>query len=238
MIVLLGVGHVFDIADQVKALIERERPDAVCVELDRARYHALQNPGGKPQGKITYRLLAKMQKRLADQYGGEAGAEMLAAAEAGRSMGAAVLLIDADANETFARLNQEMSRREKWKLALSAVSSLFISRRRMEKEIDSFQENGDVYLDEMQEQFPSLKKVLIDDRNALMAKRIDAAASRYPIVLAVIGDGHIEGIMELLDRDDIKVYRLKDIRSDGQPSTPRKVQSNAEVRFHFERSLQ
>ena len=41
MIILLGVGHVFDIADQVKGLIERERPDAVCVELDRARYQIL-----------------------------------------------------------------------------------------------------------------------------------------------------------------------------------------------------
>jgi pheromone shutdown protein TraB len=238
MIILLGVGHVFDIANQVKGLIEKEHPDAVCVELDRARYHALQNPGGKPSGRLTYRLLAKMQKRLAHQYGGEVGAEMLAATQAAQSIGAAVLLIDVDANETFTRLNQEMPFIEKLKLGFSALSSLFVSRKRIEEEVDSFEENGDVYLQGMQEQFPTLKKILLDDRNALMAKRIDAAASRYPVVLAVIGDGHVEGITSLLDRDDIRVYRLKDIRSDGQSSSPRQVLSNAEVRFHFERSLQ
>ena len=238
MIILLGVGHVFDIADQVKGLIERERPDAVCVELDRGRYHALLNPGGKSDARLTYRLLSKMQKRLANQYGGEAGAEMIAATKAAQAMGAAVLLIDTDANQMFARLNQEMPMLEKVKLAFSAFSSLFISRRRMEEELDNFQEEGEPYLKQMEEQFPTLKRVLLDERNALMAKRIDAAASRYPTVMAVIGDGHVEGILDLLGRDDVKVYRLRDVRSGGQPSTSRQVQSNDQVNFHYECSIQ
>ncbi len=238
MIIILGVGHVFDIACQVGRIIEEEHPDVVGVELDQARYQALLNPGGPSNARLTYRLLAKMQKRLAHQYGGEVGSEMLAATKAAQALGAEVLLIDADANLMFRRLYSEMPVMEKLKLSLSAVTSLFISRKRIEKELDNFQENEDVYLEQMGEQFPTLKRILLDERNELMAKRIDHAASSYPVVLAVIGDGHVDGILKLLDRDDVKVYRLKDIRSQGGPSAARQLPNNAQARFHFERSVQ
>jgi len=239
MIIILGVGHVFDIGGQVSRLIEQERPDAVCVELDQARYHALLNPGGHSNARLTYRLLAKMQKRLAHQYGGgEVGGEMLAATKAAQSMGAEVLLIDTDANQMFQRLFAEMPVMEKLKLLISAGSSFLISKKRMEKEMDNLQENGDAYLEQMSEQFPTLKRILLDERNELMAKRIEIAASRYPTVLVVIGDGHVDGILRLLDRDDVKVYRLKDIRENGEPSAARQVGSNAQAQFHFERTVQ
>ncbi|MBI0583844.1 MAG: TraB/GumN family protein [Methanomassiliicoccus sp.] len=234
MIVLLGVGHVFDIASQVERIIEEERPDAVGVELDQARYHALLNPGQPSNARLTYRLLSKMQKRLAHQYGGEVGAEMLAATKTAQAIGAEVLFIDTDASQMFRRLNSEMPFREKLKLGLSALTSLFVRQETVERELENLQENGDRYMEQMGEQFPTLKRVLLDERNAYMARRIDAAASRYPTVLAVIGDGHVEGILRLLDRDDVRVYRLKDIRNAGRPSTGRQVQSNAQVSFHFD----
>jgi pheromone shutdown protein TraB len=206
--------------------------------LDQARYHALLNPGGPSNARLTYRLLSKMQKRLAHQYGGEVGSEMLAATKAAQGMGAEVLLIDVDANQMFRRLYTEMPVMEKVKLLVSAGTSLFISRKRMDKEMENFQENGDVYLEQMGEQFPTLKRCLLDERNEVMAKRIDIAASRYPVVLAVIGDGHVDGILQLLDRDDVKVYRLKDIREQKEASAARQVLNNSQARFHFERTLQ
>jgi pheromone shutdown protein TraB len=204
----------------------------VCVELDQARYDALLNPGKRTNAHPFYRLLAKIQRRLADQFGGEVGAEMLAATRTAQAIGAEVLLIDTDAAKMFSRLNTELPLREKAKLGFSVITSLFISRRTLEREIDNLQEDTSHYMDEMGQQFPTLKKVLVDDRNILMAKRIDNAASRYPVVLAVIGDGHVEGIDQLLDRDDVKVYRLKDVRMGGRPSA-RQVPTNAQARFHF-----
>lgn len=237
VIVILGVGHVFDISKQVARIIEDERPDAVGVELDPGRYQALLHPGGKSDARLAYRLLAKMQRRIAHQYGGEVGAEMLAATKAAQGIGADVLFIDTDASQMFRRLGSEMPLREKVKLGLSAITSLFIGRKTVERELENLQDNEDKYMGEMGEQFPTLKRVLVDERNAIMAKRIDQAASRYPTVVAVVGDGHVEGIMRLLNRDDVRVYRLKDIRNDGKPSTARPVQSNAQVGFHFEMML-
>jgi pheromone shutdown protein TraB len=236
MIILLGVGHVFDIAETVRRIIEAEHPDVVCVELDPARYQALLHPGGRTEARLTYRLLATFQKRLASQYGGEVGSEMLAATKTAQEIGADVMLIDADAQRMFRRLYAEMPFPEKARLGLSAVTSIFISSKRVEQELESFQQNEGAYMAEMGEQFPTLKRILLDERNQLMAKRIDSAASRYPVVLAAVGDGHVDGILELLDRDDVKVYRLKDIRDQGNTSTAKPVQSNAQARYHFERS--
>jgi pheromone shutdown protein TraB len=237
VIVILGVGHVFDISQQVMRIIEEERPDAVGVELDPGRYQALQNPGARSDARLTYKILSRMQKRIAQQYGGEVGAEMLAATKAAKSIGADVLFIDTDANQMFRRLSSEMPLKEKVKLGLSAITSLFIGRKTVERELDNLQDNEERYMAEMGEQFPTLKRVLVDERNAIMARRIDQAASRYPTVLVVVGDAHVEGILHLLDRDDVRVYRLKDIRSEGKPSTGRPVQSNAQVGFHFELML-
>ena len=49
MITLVGVGHVMDIAVQIDIVITQRMPDAVCIELDRARYKALRSKvhGGK-----------------------------------------------------------------------------------------------------------------------------------------------------------------------------------------------
>jgi pheromone shutdown protein TraB len=239
MIIILGVGHVFDIAEQVRHIIQEEHPDVVGVELDPGRYQALLNPGKNTDAQLTYRLLAAFQRRLARQYGGEVGSEMLAATRTAQEIGSEVLFIDADAGQLFGRLWKEMPMREKLKLGLSALTSLFLSRKKVEKELETFQSNESIYLEEMGVQFPTLKRMLIDERNEIMAKRIDQAASRYPIVLAVIGDGHVEGIVRLLGRDDIKVYRLKEIR--GQASREEEGvarQGNAQANFHFERSLQ
>ncbi len=234
VIVIVGVGHVFDISAQVRGLIEAERPDVVCVELDPPRYRALVNPPKeRTDVPLPYRLLSVFQKRLARSYGGEAGAEMLAAVDAARGIGAEVQMIDADATQLFGRLWKEMPPSEKVRLMLSAFTSLFLSRRTVERELDNFQENEDRYLGEMARQFPTMKRVLIDERNVIMARRIDAAASRVPSLVAVVGDGHVEGIVRLLGRDDMRVVRLKELM--GRPAEREgRVEGNAQATFHFE----
>ena len=227
----------FKIAEQVRSIVEEEHPDAVCIELDVARYQGLLHPDEKGQGRntqITYRMLASFQQRLAHEYGGEVGSEMLAAAKAAQDIGADVLFIDADANAIFQRMNKEMPLREKVSLALSAFASFFISKKRVEKELQSFQENEGAYMDELASQFPTLKRMLIDERNELMAKRIDMAASKFPSVLAVVGDGHVESIVGLLDRDDIKIYRLRELLDEKKTPDGVSRSNNVQVHFHYE----
>jgi pheromone shutdown protein TraB len=212
MITLVGVGHVFDIAAQVKQVIRERNPGAVGIELDQERFEALRHPRERGDVPFPYRMLAFMQKRMAHQFGGEVGNEMLAAADEAKEINASLLLIDAEAGNIFNRLWQEMSFRERVLLMVSSVGGLFMSRKRIDSEMENFQENEATYLEQMGHEFPTIKRVLIDERNQIMGGRIIGAETQYGNVVAVIGDGHIDGIVALINRPDIEVIRLKALR--------------------------
>src|SRR5687767_7647561 len=114
-ITLVGTGHVFDIRARVREEIRRRAPSVVGIELDGPRYHALRNRHTQDRRKAPffYRLMADFQTRIANEYGVEAGDEMLAAADEARELGVPLALIDADAQQTFQRLLREMRFGEK-----------------------------------------------------------------------------------------------------------------------------
>lgn len=234
MITLVGVGHVFDIGEQVRQVILGEMPGAVCVELDPSRYHALKNPGTRKGMPPTYRLLSLFQRRMAKDFGGELGSEMLAAIDTAKGAGITTLLIDADAGLLFNNLWQEMPLKERVLLFVSALTGLFASKKKVQKELDNFSENEEAYLEQFGKEFPTLKKVLIDDRNQLMAGRIAEAEARYINVVAVIGDGHVEGISAMLAPRTLNIVRLKQLLSGDLPRKGAEVKSgNTEVSFQY-----
>ncbi|MCG7843907.1 MAG: TraB/GumN family protein [Methanomassiliicoccales archaeon] len=212
MIVLVGVAHVIDVSKQIDELVTHYTPGAVGVELDPARYRAMLDKSPRGNVPLPYRLLALMQRRLAEQFGGEVGAEMLAAIEAARSHGAQVIFIDMDAGRLFNSLMHQMSFKEQVLMFFSSFAGLFMSRKRVEKELEQFQSNEERYMDTMAQSYPTVKRVLIDERNEHMAKAILNAEGEHGSVLAVIGDGHVEGIRKLLARGDLVAYRLKDLK--------------------------
>jgi len=227
--VLVGVAHVIDVSQQMRSLISHYSPGAVGVELDPARYRAITNKGSRGKVPLPYRLLSLMQRRLAEQFGGEVGAEMLAAVEAARSNAAQVVFIDMEAGRMFNSLLQQMSFKEKVLMVFSSLSGLFMSRKRVERELNEFQENEERYMAAMASSYPTVKRVLIDERNEHMASAILRAEGTYGSVLAVVGDGHVEGLRKILSREDLVAYRLKDLK-DLKLERP---SSNAEASFSF-----
>jgi pheromone shutdown protein TraB len=219
MITLIGVGHVFAISSQVTQLIHSRRPDVVCIELDKARYQSLQNRTRSGRVPIQYALLALFQRKMADKFGTEVGDEMLAAARAAHDVNAKIALVDVEASAMLAMLWGKMSMKERVKLIVGALIGLVSSKETVEKEIESFQNNDEAYLDSIGEQFPILKKVLIDDRNRIMAQRISRVAESNMNVVAVVGDGHIPGIAAQLARGDVEIVRLKQLMSGAPLST-------------------
>jgi len=218
MITLVGVGHVFALSNRVKDLINQKRPEVVCLELDIARYRALLNRDETRSVPIQYRLLAYFQKRMARQYGTEVGQEMVAAAEAASEMGAKIALIDMDAASVLTRMWSRMSLRERFKLLTGSVIGLFASKERVEREVERYEEQEESYIENLADQFPSVKQVLIDDRNRHMADKIRKIVAEHPNVLVVLGDGHISGVMENLGPLEVEAYRLRDLRRMEAPS--------------------
>lgn len=214
MIVLLGTGHVFDLEEAVQAEIRARGPEVVALELDPDRYRALQSGDRKPQGPLFYRALARFQEGIAERYGVQPGDEMLAAARAAREVGAPVALVDRNAQRTFTRLWSEMGWWEKTRFLGSSLGSLLIPGGKMEEQLEELQEDAAAYLAVLGEKYPTVKRVLLDERNHHMADRIDDLARRNDLVVAVLGDGHVAGVRELLEGrgNEVEVVRLRDLR--------------------------
>ncbi len=201
----------FDVKGAIKNNILSIAPSAVCIELDRNRYYALTHPKEVEEAKndlpFLYRKLAKMQESLGDAYGVQAGEEMLAAAEAARMLGSPLLLVDDDVGILFKRMMKEMGWREKLRFWRAL---LLPSRKKtsVEKEMKRYQEDESAYIEELGEMFPTIKRLLIDERNEHMASRIGDAALRYGRVAAVLGDAHLEGIASLLEKRGLSVEKM------------------------------
>jgi pheromone shutdown protein TraB len=55
--------------------------------------------------------------------------------------------------------------------------------------------------------------VLIDDRNKHMAGMLDSLSTKHKNIVAVVGDGHIPGLLQSLKSAEVETIRLKDIRT-------------------------
>jgi len=235
MITIVGVGHVFDLKQRIRQIITERGPDVVCVELDEARYRALKYGSEKGNVPLTYRLLAYFQDRMAGEYNSEPGSEMLTAIEVADEINARTEFIDMDAVSLWSHLRKSMSFREKSKLLFSSIATLFTSRKTVERELDNFQNNEEAYMEILGNEYPTMKKALVDDRNTYMAMKIRDIARFYRNVLVVVGDAHISGITRILGMKDIEVIRLKELQSLKQSDSGDKKESNekAEVTISF-----
>lgn len=227
MITLIGTGHVFNLSSAILKIFDEKNPDVVCVELDRNRYNALMmkitNPEAyKEAGKnlpLLYKLLARFQDSMAKEYGVTAGDEMLTAINYAQSRQLPVEFIDMDAQTLFPRMLKAMPASEKLKLMLTGFGGFFISRKRVEKELSNIEKDFDKYIEQIGEKFPTIKRVLIDERNMHMVQRLIELSGQHERVVAVMGDGHVPGISKLLTERNIAfdTIRLSSLMSSEKP---------------------
>jgi len=212
MITLIGVGHVFDIGDEIDKIILERRPSIVGIELDPARYHALTSREPKKDVPFVYRMLAVFQQAIAKKYNVSVGSEMLAAINTAKKLGIGIAFIDMDSTYVFSKIWKGMGFSEKIKLLFSASAGLFVRKERVEKEIEKFETEYDRYMEMLDSEFPVLKKVLIDERNNYMANRIRELNRSYENIVAIVGDGHIEGMKKILNDLNPEIVRLSALR--------------------------
>jgi len=211
-VILVGTAHISqESADLVRLVIDQEQPDCVCVELDSRRFEALSQPRRwesldlkeiirKKQLStlMVNLLLASYQKRLGDQLGVMPGTEMLEAIRMADKFGIPVSLCDRDVRVTMRRAWRTTPFWRKSMLVSSIVLSLFDTTQVSEEEIRDLK-NQDVLSDMMKElgrEVPTLKSVLIDERDQYLAAKICEAKGTN--VVAVIGAGHMQGVQRTL----------------------------------------
>ena len=222
MITLIGTGHIFQLSQILLSIFDEKQPDVIGVELDINRYHALLTKQTNPDQKteiqkkqpFLYRTLGRYQQDLAEKFGVTAGDEMLTTILYTQSHQIPCAYIDMDAQKVFSQMLKKMSFREKTKFLFSGISGFLISKRRIEDEIEKLENNVDSYMEEMAKMFPTIKTVLIDQRNEYMVKNLIKLKEKHDNIIAVVGDGHVPGMQQLLQEKkiDCEVIRLADLR--------------------------
>ncbi len=214
-IILVGTVHVSrESADLVRAVIEEEGPDAVCVELDDRRYEALSQKQKwesidlkevirKKQlsTMLANVLLASYQKRLGDQLGVLPGTEMLEAINVAKKHDVPIFLCDRDVRVTMRRAWRSTPFFKKSMLVSSLMLSVFDTKPVSEETLQDLKKQ-DVLSDMMQElgkEIPTLKTVLIDERDHYLAEKTLQAEGRT--IVSVVGAGHVEGIKAILQSE-------------------------------------
>lgn len=212
-IILVGTAHVSDKSvTEVNEVIEREKPDIVAVELCKGRYKALKGEdevkevnvkdllsGNKFYYVLMHWLLAYVQKKFGKEQGVKPGAEMLSAIEKAEKINARVALIDRDIQITIARFWNKMSFFEKLKLFFSLIGATFgLGTEDIDMDRVTDEDVVSQLVSELRKIAPTAASVLLDERNAIMAKNL-LDISKEGKVVAVVGAGHCEGIQKYLD---------------------------------------
>lgn len=217
--ILIGTAHVSkQSAAQVKEVIEAERPDAVCIELDEQRYQNVIDENKWKnmdiikvikEKKTTFLLMnlfiSSFQKRMAKQLGIKPGQEMIQGIESAQEIEAELVLADRKIQITFARIWHNIGLKGKAKLLLALFYSIFNNESISEEELEKLKTEDmlKVMLDDFTKNFPELKRPLIDERDQYLAQKIRNAPGEK--IVAVLGAAHVPGIKEEIKREhDLK----------------------------------
>ncbi len=212
MITLVGIGHVFSIKDAVKYIIYERRPHAVCVELDKFRFDALEK--GLDRSADAPFLLKRLQKvyeKAAKINGAEVGEEMLGAVEAATGLNIPHFFIDVEATPMVSNLLDGMPLTDKIKLAGSVIGASVIPKKQLEKGIELIEKDPDSAMEQFGKVFPDLKKKIVDYRDRYMSNKIISLNMTYPHILAVVGEGHIRGMSKHLEKQQLQIIHLRQV---------------------------
>ena len=212
---LVGTAHVSpQSVRDTKEAIETLEPDTVCVELCEARYQNLENQDswrkldifqvlreGKAALLLSSFLMHSFQRRIAQRFGIEPGAEMREAIARARERGARLELIDRDIQISLKRTWSSLGFWQRTKVMTQLVGSAFVGDDLKEEDIEKLKDTGNLtdLMSALAEALPSVKDTLIDERDAYMAEKLRQSAG--PRTVAVVGAGHLPGITGLADSE-------------------------------------
>jgi pheromone shutdown-related protein TraB len=207
-IILLGTAHVSQASvDMVRTVIAVEQPDTVCVELDHQRHKALRNQGqwetlnlievirqGQAPFLCANLALSAYQKRMGLHTGVRPGAELAAAAEEAEARNLKLCLVDRQIRTTLLRAWRTAGFWKKMSLLATLLAGMFEKQVIDEAELARLRESDTltVLLDELAQVLPTVKTILVDERDLYMANEIRHCSGQR--VVAVVGAAHLPGI--------------------------------------------
>lgn len=212
-ITLIPTAHVSKASVQlVKETLLAQKFDAIYVELDHKRLHAMKNPHDfttldlmsvfkrKEIGSLLMHvLLSSFQRKIANNLEVPIGAEMKAAIDIAYAQSTPLIPMDRDISITLKRVFASLTFWQKLNLGTEIVYSLFTSDKVDEHAIEKLKQQDilDDALTQLGNKLPNIKRTLIDERDHYMMNII--VSSPYRNVVAIIGAAHATGMNNAKD---------------------------------------
>lgn len=213
--IIVGTAHVSQQSvELVRRVIEQEKPDCVCVELDPQRYEALSK---KEQWEsldlkqiirkkqfstlMVNLLLASYQKRMGHKLGVSPGEELLEATKVAKEHDIPIALCDRDVRVTLRRAIAATSVWRRLLLGAELLASVFDSPDLTEEQLQELKQQDvlNELMAELGKHLPALKRVLIDERDAYLTRKMREAEGQR--IVSIVGAGHLQGICETLEAE-------------------------------------
>ena len=211
--ILVGTAHVSrESVSEVERIIGEEKPERVCVEIDASRYKSMSETKSWSSLDIYQVIKAKkgflllgnlvlssFQRRLGLDLGIKPGEEMLQAIRTSESLGIPFSLCDREIQTTLRRAWAKTGFWGKNKMLAAMVSSVISTEKLTAEQIEALKKKSELegMMEELAGFLPSVKTVLIDERDQYLATRIFETPEKK--VLAVVGAGHVPGIVKWLE---------------------------------------
>ena len=212
-IILVGTAHISkESMEEVDKTVRDTLPDCVAVELDEQRYESIKSPEAwknldivkvlkEKRGFIMLAnlVLGSFQRRMGADVGVKPGDEMRSALAVSEELGIPVAMVDRPIQTTLRRAWAKNSLWGKLKLLSALFAAAFEKEEISAEQIESLKSSNemDSMMDELAGYLPTVKEVLIDERDRYLASHIWNCKGKK--VLAVLGAGHLPGVEKFLN---------------------------------------
>lgn len=211
---IVGTSHIArQSLEQVKQVIESFKPDIVALELDRRRLVALlsdkkQKPSLRDikyvgvKGFLFNLIGAYFEKKLGRMVGVKPGSEMKLAYKLALEKSLKIALVDQKIEITLRNFSKQFSWKERFRLLYDIIKGLIT--RKPEVYFDLSKVPSEQVIAQMvgviQKRYPGFYKVLVEDRNIVMANNLAHLLKVFPgqRIVAIVGAGHEKELVELI----------------------------------------
>ena len=208
---VLGTSHISpESIDQVKKTIYSYKPDIIALELDKSRLIALLHGERKIKfkdilsigfkGYIFAKIAAWGSKKLGNIVGTTPGDEMKAAVLLARKKKIRLGLIDQHVQITLRKFSKAITWKEKFRFLWDIISSPFQKKFSFDLKAAPSEEIVEKLTAIVRDRYPSVYRVLIEERNIIMARNLAhlIKANPHDKIFVIVGAGHKKEIIRLL----------------------------------------
>ncbi len=216
---IIGTSHIAKQSlEEVKKAIEEGKPDIVAIELDRKRLAGLMSNKKRKPGFYDFRRVglkgyifsligAWASQKLGKIVGVNPGEEMKTAVRLAKKNKAKIAMIDQDIEVTLKRFSQKLTWKEKWNFIVDILKAVFLGKRAVTFDLRKVPSEDIIrtLIAKVKDRYPNVYKVLIYERNYIIAENLRNLMDANPDkkIVAVIGAGHKNDVIEILNKPRI-----------------------------------